>query len=129
MATEGSAGGPLRVLLVDDEPDVLLLLRVQLEGRADVEVVGTAVDGQAAVEQCQALRPQAVVMDLLMPRMSGFEAIEVLQRELPDIAVVAHSALAGENVRDQLAALGITLVVKSGDPGPLVEALQGAVRK
>lgn len=119
----------MRVLLVDDEPDVLLLLRVQLEGRADVEVVGTAVDGQAAVEQCQALRPQAVVMDLLMPRMSGFEAIEVLQRELPDIAVVAHSALAGENVRDQLAALGITLVVKSGDPGPLVEALQGAVRK
>jgi DNA-binding NarL/FixJ family response regulator len=118
----------LRVVLVDDEPDVMLLMQVQLAGRADLDVVGTANDGAEAMEACRSLHPDAVVMDLLMPRMSGFEAIEALQKELPDIAVVAHSAVAGEHVRDQVDRLGVPFVLKSGEPGPLVQALLDAAR-
>ena len=114
---------PLRVLIVDDEPDVMLLLRVQLESRPDIEVVGTAVDGAEGVEQAKALRPDAVVMDLLMPRMNGYEAIEVLKQDMPEVGVVAYSAVAGENVRQEISRLGVPLLLKSGEPGPLVQAL------
>lgn len=114
---------PLRVVIVDDEPDVMLLLRVQLESRPDVEVVGTANDGAEGIEQIKALRPDAVVMDLLMPRMNGFQAIEVLQKELPEVGVVAYSAVAGENVKEEMSRLGVPLLLKSGEPGPLVQAL------
>jgi two-component system, NarL family, nitrate/nitrite response regulator NarL len=117
---------PLRVVIVDDEPDVLLLLEVQLRGHPDVEVVGTATDGGEGVERCRDLRPDAVVMDLLMPQMNGFEAIEALERELPDIAVVAHSAVAGDFVRSEMDRLHVRLVLKSGDPAPLVAALKAA---
>ena len=108
----------------------MLLLRVQLESRADVEVVGTASDGAEGVEQVKALRPDAVIMDLLMPRMNGFQAIEVLQKEAPEVGVVAYSAVAGENVRDEMSRLGVPLLLKSGEPGPLVQALhEVAARK
>jgi DNA-binding NarL/FixJ family response regulator len=126
---EGRGDEPLRVLIVDDEPDVMLLLRVQLSSRPDIDVVGTAADGAEALEACRALLPDAVVMDLLMPRMNGFEAIEALQKDMPQIGVVAHSAVAGESVRDQMARLGVTLVLKSGEPGPLVDALHAAANR
>lgn len=121
VAQEGTE--PLRVVIVDDEPDVMLLLQVQLASRPDVEVVGTATDGAEGIEQIRALRPDAVVMDLLMPRMSGFEAIEVLQKDMPDVGLVAYSAVAAENVRDEMSRLGVPLLLKSGEPGPLVQAL------
>jgi two-component system nitrate/nitrite response regulator NarL len=125
----GGGDRPLRVLVADDEPDVLLLLRVQLGGRSDIELVGTASDGAEAVEQCRSLQPDAVVMDLLMPNVSGFDAIDVLEAELPDIAVVAHSAVGSERVREELLKRGIPLVVKSGDAETLVTALFNAVEQ
>ena len=117
---------PLRVVIVDDEPDVMLLLRVQLAARPEVEVIGTAHDGAEGVELCRALVPDAVVMDLLMPRMNGFEAIAVLKEELPDVGVVAYSAVAGDHVREEVGRLGVPLLLKSGDVEPLVDALQTA---
>ena len=122
----GRHDAPLRVLIVDDEPDVLLLLRVQMEGRPDVELLGTATDGQEAIDACRDLQPEAVVMDLLMPKMTGFDAIEVLRKEMPEIGIVAHSALTGESVREQMGRLGVPLVVKSGDIEPLIKALRAA---
>lgn len=114
---------PLRVLIVDDEPDVMLLLQVQLDGRPDIDVVGTACDGMEALEQVRALHPDAVVMDVLMPRMSGLEAIEAMRKDTPDVGVVAYSAIAAENVREETRRLGVPLLLKSGEPGPLVQAL------
>jgi DNA-binding NarL/FixJ family response regulator len=113
----------VRVLIVDDEPDVLLLLQVQMAGRPEIELVGTAVDGEDGVDACRRLRPDAVVMDLLMPKLSGFEAIAVIRGEMPEVAIVAHSAVAGEHVRAQMEALDVPLVLKSGDAGALVAAL------
>jgi two-component system, NarL family, nitrate/nitrite response regulator NarL len=115
---------PLRVLIADDEPDVRLLLRLQLHTRADFEVVGEAADGNEAVEQCRDLTPDAVIMDLLMPKVNGFEAIATLQEEQPELGIVAYSAVAGDFVRQEMRRLGVELVLKSGDISPLTEALQ-----
>lgn len=120
--------GPLRLVVVDDEPDVLLLLRLQLSALPGLEVAGTAVNGEEAIEVCRQVRPDAVVTDLLMPLTSGFHAIEVLQQEHPGIVVVAYTAVAGEYVRAETERLGVELVPKSGDVRPLVDALFAGAR-
>jgi two-component system nitrate/nitrite response regulator NarL len=116
----------LRVIVADDEPDVRLLLRLQLQGVAGVEVVGEAGDGSQAVELCRTLQPDAIVMDLLMPRMMGIEAIEKLRSEFPDMGVVAYTATAGDFVRHEMDRLGVPLLLKSGEIGQLVDALRAS---
>jgi DNA-binding NarL/FixJ family response regulator len=117
-------GRAITIVVADDEPDVRLLLRLQLQGIPGVEVVGEAGDGVQALELCRELRPDAIVMDLLMPKMMGIEAIERLQSELPGIGVVAYTATAGDFVRHEMERLGVALLLKSGDVGQLVDALR-----
>ena len=119
--------GPLRVVIADDEPDVRLLLRLQLTGIADVEVIGEAGDGIQALELCARLQPDAIVMDLLMPKMMGIEAIERVQELHPTIGVVAYTATAGDFVRHEMERLGVSLLLKSGDVHQLVAALRDSV--
>ena len=116
----------LRVVVADDEHDVCLMLRMQLGAQPGIEVVGAAADGSEALELCRELQPDAVVMDLLMPVMNGFQAIEAMQRELPDVAVVAYTGVAGEFVRHEMERMDVPLVLKSGDVSPLVEAIRRA---
>lgn len=114
---------PLRVVVADDEPDVRLLLRLQLQGEPSIEVVGEAGDGIQALERCRELTPDAIVMDLLMPRMMGIEAIDQLRQEMPGVGVVAYTATAGDFVRHEMERLGVPLLLKSGDIVQLVSAL------
>ncbi len=120
-------GEKITVVVADDEPDVRLLLRLQLEGVPGITVVGEAGDGAEVLEVCRELRPSAVIMDLLMPKMMGIEAIERLQRELPDVGVVAYTATAGDFVRHEMDRLGVPLLLKTGDVNSLVRALRTAL--
>ena len=70
-----------------------------------------------------------MVLDLLMPGVNGFEAIPVLRREHPDVAIVAYTAVAGEFVRKEMARLRIPLLLKSGDVTPLANKLREVVEK
>jgi two-component system, NarL family, nitrate/nitrite response regulator NarL len=123
VSQQPPAGGPIRVLIADDEPDVRLLLRLSLRHH-DVEIVGEAADGHEVLEMCGVDPPDVVVLDLLMPRLNGFEVILELRHLHPQIGIVAHSAVAGDVVRRQMARQGIPLVLKSGDAGPLVKAIK-----
>ena len=117
----------LTVVFADDEPDVRLLLRLQLDGIPGVSVVGEAADGIQAIELCRDLRPRAAVIDLLMPRMNGIEAIERLRRDHPALGIVAYTATAGDFVRHEMDRLGVRLLLKSGDVQVLLEALRQSV--
>ena len=123
-----TVAGALRVVVADDETDVCLMLRMQLGAQPGIEVVGIASDGSEALLLCRDLQPDAVVMDLLMPVMNGFQAIEALQKELPGVAVVAYTGVAGEFVRHEMERMQIPLVLKSGDVRPLADALWAAAR-
>ena len=116
---------PLRVLVADDEPDVRLLLRLGLRHH-DISVVGEAADGREVLELCADMEVDAIVLDLLMPRMNGFEVIPELQRDHPGIGIVAYTAVAGDFVRREMSRLGIKLLLKSGDAEPLARALHEA---
>lgn len=115
----------LRVLVADDEPDVRLLLRLGLRHH-DIAVVGEAANGFEVLTACGDQPVDAIVLDLLMPKMNGFEVIPELQRDHPEIGIVAYTAVAGDFVRREMSRLGIALLLKSGDPAPLADALHRA---
>jgi DNA-binding NarL/FixJ family response regulator len=114
----------MRIVVVDDEPDVRLVLALQLRLKGH-EVVGEAGDGTTAVDVCAAESPDAVILDLLMPGTTGFEAIPKLQALDRPPRIVAYSAVAGEFVRSEMERAGVPLVLKSGDIGPLLDVLLG----
>lgn len=80
------------VLLVDDTADIRMLFRLALDLDPRFEVFGEAVNGQEAVDACAAQCPDLVLLDLMMPVMTGFEALPLLRERCPDITVVVLSA-------------------------------------
>ena len=86
----------IRALIVDDEPLARRGIRVRLENEPDVEIVGEAEDGFAAIELIRAHRPDLVFLDVQMPGLDGFETLErVAAEHLPMVIfVTAHDAFA-----------------------------------
>ena len=74
-----ASGQPLRVFLVDDHRLFLSGVRAELAGRADVaiEIVGEAANGFEAVKLAEDLNPELVFLDIQMPKLSGFEVLEL----------------------------------------------------
>jgi two-component system, LytTR family, response regulator len=81
---------PLRTLIVDDEPIARKILREELELIQDVEVIGEAADGAAALQKIGAQQPDLVLLDLQMPAMGGLEVVRQLKHgtHMPVIVIV-----------------------------------------
>ena len=130
MTDAGPVGGDsdtrLRVVIADDEPDIRMLLGLQLE-QVGFDVVGESADGRQTVDICTRENPDALVLDLLMPGMSGFDVIPRLRATQPRLGIVAYTAVAGDFVRREMARLRIPLLLKSGDVEPLARALRASV--
>lgn len=117
----------MRVLLVDDDPDYRTMLRMQLEIQHRIDVVGEASDGHEALAfLAEQDAPDAMILDLMMPGMDGYETIEHLSRDHPDLPVVAYSAVASNSAQAHCESYGIPLLRKSGDTTALVEELDAA---
>lgn len=78
----------IKILIADDHLIIRQGLRLILETESDFEFAGEASDGNEAISLCKKLKPDVVLMDLRMPHMDGLTAIEKLQVEQPEIAVV-----------------------------------------
>jgi DNA-binding NarL/FixJ family response regulator len=83
--------GKIRVVLVDDVPELRLLVRVTLEEDPAIEVVGEAANGREGVEVVERTDPDLVLLDLSMPDMDGLEAIPLMRRHAPNARVVVLS--------------------------------------
>ncbi len=117
----------IRVLIVDDHSVVREGLRMFLVRDPDLEVVGEALDGAEALQQARQLRPDVVVMDLLMPVMDGIAATRAIRRELPETEVLAlTSVLESASVVDAIRAGAIGYLLKDTQAAELRKAIKAA---
>lgn len=86
----------MRVLVVDDNADIRLLVRMQIEFLDGVTSVHDAVNGVDAIEQAGQIQPHVIILDLDMPVMSGDAALPLLRTVAPDAHIVVHTATAIE---------------------------------
>lgn len=114
----------IRLLLVDDHPFVREGVRAYLSGHAELQIVGEAADGAAAVALARQLRPDVVLMDVNMPRVGGLKATELLRRSVPQVRVLmltVHSQL--EYVLQMIRSGAHGYVAKDAPPEELVRAI------
>jgi len=121
--------GTIRVLIVDDHQVVRSGLRAIILLNDGLEVVGEAADGQSGIDQCSALRPNVVVMDMKMPGMDGVAAIEGIIAESPEVNVLALTSFDDPRiVRRALEAGAVGYLLKDSDEDELVAAIRLAAR-
>jgi DNA-binding NarL/FixJ family response regulator len=117
---------PYTVLLVDDTPAVREALRWALEDAGDLEVVGEAGDGRAAVERASALAPDVVILDLELPGRDGYDVTHALKQQPAAPLVIILTIHSDALSRERSLAAGADAFVGKGDGWP---ALIAAVRQ
>jgi DNA-binding NarL/FixJ family response regulator len=118
----------IRVLIADDHTLFRAGLRALFASEGDIEVVGEAADGAEAVHRALELRPEVVVMDLMMPIMNGIEATRELKAKLPDVKVLVLSMYDDEEHVQRLLAGGASgYMLKKATSDELVRALREVV--
>ncbi len=125
MAAVDAVTAPIRVLIVDDDALVRSGLQLMLGGQPDLEVVGQAVDGVDGLAAAREHRPDVVLMDIRMPRMSGLEATEQLQSwEHPPKVIVLTTFDADDFVVRALGAGASGFLLKDTPPAAITEAVR-----
>jgi NarL family two-component system response regulator LiaR len=115
---------PIRILLVDDHAIVRDGLRAVLKLQPDIEVVGEAEDGQAAVSMAGSLAPDVVLMDLVMPGMDGIEAIRRIVAGRPESRILVLTSFSAEDkVFPAIKAGAMGYLLKDCDSEELVRAI------
>ncbi|MCX5254317.1 response regulator transcription factor [Streptomyces canus] len=121
----------IRILLADDQRLVRAGFRSILADEDDIEVVGEAADGQAAVSACHELRPDVVLMDIRMPGMDGLEASRAIagDERLASVKVVILTTFdLDDYVYGALRAGATGFLVKDTEPEELLQAVRVAAR-
>jgi DNA-binding NarL/FixJ family response regulator len=119
--------GPLRIVVADDQASVREGLAVMLGLLPDIDVVGSAANGQEAIDLVCKHHPDAILLDLHMPVLDGIQATRVLASEHPDVAIVVLTTYADD--ASVLAALGAgarSYLTKNADRADIAHALHSA---
>src|SRR6266568_1080360 len=122
--------GQFSVLLCDDSLAMRTALRTLLEADTRFEIVGEASDGVEAVEQAGELRPNIILLDVTMPRLTGVEALPRVLRKSPDSTVVLLTAFSRDVIEKSTAMQadslrGVYYMDKTSEGEELVNAISG----
>ena len=116
---------PIRVLVCDDVASFRALMRYTLQEDPEIEVVGEAADGMAAIAAAERLQPDVVLLDLTMPILDGIDAIPSLLQRAPGTRVVALSGWGADRMGEAAREQGAVAYVEKTDD---VQAIRAAVR-
>jgi two-component system response regulator NreC len=118
---------PLRVLLADDHVTVRHGLKLLIDAQSDMKVVSEASDGDTAVRNAVALKPDVVVMDISMPGTNGLAATRTLKKQQPGIAVITLTRHSDDAYLQELLRAGVSgYVLKQSAPNELLQAIRAA---
>ena len=114
-----------KTILVCDDAIFMRTMITDILSQAGYEVVGEASSGAQAIEQYKALKPDLVTMDIVMPDMSGIEAVRAICKEFPNAKILMCSAMGQQGlVVDAIQAGAKDFVVKPFQPSRVLEAVQ-----
>ena len=106
---------PISTLIVDDQEDIRLLLRVLINAAPELELTGEAATGEEALERIDELHPEVIVLDQMMPGMTGVEVARELSRRATRPWCVLCSAHLDDRVRSEADAAGIDRCISKFD--------------
>ena len=117
------------VLIADDHAVVRQGLRTFLELQADIAILGEAADGEEAVAQTAALHPRVVLLDLVMPKLGGLEALARIHAADPSVRVIVLTSFSeADDVATAVRSGAAGYLLKDVQPAELVEAIRRAAR-
>lgn len=118
---------PIRVMLVDDHTMVRRGLATFLKAFDDLELVGEAADGEAAIQLCARILPDVVLMDLVMPDVDGVTVTRAIRQRFPTVQVIALTSFKDEKlVQNTLQAGAIGYLLKDVSADQLAQAIRAA---
>ncbi len=119
----------IRVLIADDHAILRKGIRALLSTEPDIQVVGETGDGLETVAQAQALRPDVILMDLVMPEMDGIEATRRITAEQPGVHILVLTSFAADDkVFPAIKAGALGYILKDSGPAELVQAIHQVYR-
>jgi NarL family two-component system response regulator LiaR len=119
---------PIRVMLVDDHTVVRRGLRAVLSVSDDMRLVGEADNGEEAVQLCERLQPDVILMDLLMPKMDGIAATKAIHERWPKVLIIALTSFKEREYVEGVLKVGATsYLLKNASADELVSAIRRAV--
>ena len=115
---------PISVLIADDHAIVRKGIRALLSTEADIQVIGEASDGAEAIAQTQALNPDVILMDLVMPKLDGIEATRQITANQPRARILVLTSFAADDkVFPAIKAGALGYLLKDSSPDELVQAI------
>lgn len=124
-----SQQGPVRILIVDDHAVLRKAVRQLLESRNEFQVCGEAENGVQAIKMAAELKPDVVILDIVMPVMNGFEAARKIKEVSPDSRLVILSAYKDKQMLEGAKSVGaVCYVPKSDAERELIDAVKTAAR-
>jgi NarL family two-component system response regulator LiaR len=118
---------PIRVMIVDDHTMVRKGLAAMLKVKPDLKLVGEASNGREALQVCEAVRPDVILMDLVMPRMDGTTAIKAVRNHWPGVQVIVLTSFKEKDlVQRALQAGAISYLLKDVSIDELAQAIRAA---